>query len=71
MRDGGSGDRTRVQDAYQYLHFDVAQRPVVLDPKRGTRHHADVVAEVRRIQSGDAGDDQDGLRRALVRRLDL
>ena len=47
MRDGGSGDGTRVEDADQYLHFDVAQRPVVLDPQRGAGHHADVITEIR------------------------
>ena len=30
MRDGRPSDRTRVEDADQYLHFDITQRPVVL-----------------------------------------
>ena len=71
MRDGGSGDRTRVQDAYQYLHFDVAQRPVVLHPKRGAGHDSNVVAEVRGVERCDAGDDEDRAREFFVRRLDL
>ena len=39
--------------------------------QRGAGHNSNVVAQVRGVERCDAGDDQHGFRRALVRRLDL